>query len=153
MAAKKKSAIELNNKPKGIIDDIFKEGGKALTRAVRRDVRKAIKLDNSADNVIMKGARKNWSKATGTSVDARLKAEEHFAKKMGIKHPVKQPNQTLAEYDKEIDKYRRKVQKSGLSKALREERAILNAKRAKAGRKPVVKNAGKIIVPKIPKKK
>jgi len=148
MAAKKKTAIELGNKPKGIVDDIFKVGGKALVSAVRRDVRKAIKVDNSASNIIRKGAKKNWSKATGASVDARQKAGAHFAKQAGIK-PLKRTTQSQEQWEKEWDTYWRAVNKSGLSKALKEEAAILNAKRAKAGRKPVVKNAGKIVTRKI----
>lgn len=38
MAAKKKSAIELNNQ--GIVDDIFKAAGKQIVKQMRRDVRK-----------------------------------------------------------------------------------------------------------------
>lgn len=148
MAAKKKSAIELGNKSQGIVDDIFKVGGKALVGAVRRDVRKAIKADNAASNVIRKGSKKNWSKATSASVAARQKAGVHFAKQAGIK-PLKRTTQSQAQWEKEWDTYWRAVNKSGLSKALKEEAAILNAKRAKAGRKPVVKNAGKISTRKI----
>jgi hypothetical protein len=146
MAAKKKPAI--TGLPQGIVDDLFKAGGKALVSTVRRDVRKAIKVDNSATNIIRKGSKQNWSKATGKSVDARQKAGTHFAKQAGIK-PLKRTTQTQAQWEKEWDTYWRAVNKSGLSKALKEETAILNTKRAKAGRKPVAKNAGKISTRKI----
>ena len=147
MAAKRKPAIQTRQgHPSGIVDDIFEAGGRALVKLVRKDVRKAIKVDNTASNVIRKGSKENWSKATGNSITARQKAAEHFAKQAGIK-PLVRGKQSQSQWEKEWETYWSKVNKAGLSKAIKEETAALNAKRAKRGRPTIVKNAGKVIVP------
>jgi len=142
MAAKKKPAIT-GLHSQGIVDDIFKSAGKAVVKQVRRDVRKAIKVDNSASNVIQSGAKKNWGDATGKSVGARTKAGEHFAKAKGIE-PIKRTNQTQAQWEKEWVGYWNKVNKSGYSKALKEETAVMNKKRLAKNNPPIKKNSGRI---------
>lgn len=142
MAAKKKPAIT-GMHSQGIVDDIFKLAGKAVVKQVRRDVRKAIKSGHSATNVIQSGAKKNWGNATGNSVGTRQAAAAHFAEAKGIKQ-IKRTNQTQAQWEKEWTSYWNKVNRSGYSKAVDEETAIMNKKRLAKQRPLIKKSAGKV---------
>jgi hypothetical protein len=142
MAAKKKPAIS-GLHSQGIIDDIFKAGGKKVINQVRRDVRKAVKSSNAASNVIKSGAMKHLSKATGDSIAARQAAAVHFAEVKGIKQ-IKRTNQTQDEWEKEWKRYWNRVNRSGYSKAVKEETDTMNAKRLAKQNPLIKKNAGKV---------
>jgi len=86
MAAKKKSAIELNNKPKGIVDDILRPVIYGVSRAIadRGTGKIASKLDNIADKTVIKRARsyakKGSNKVHFIDADVRVRGPKTASK-------------------------------------------------------------------------